>query len=156
RGRARYASLARQALANAVDPDSPDFLNFTRERQPLVDAAFLSHALLRAPRALRESLPEKTRAQLVHALEGTRAITPAFSNWLLFTAMVEAALFELGASWDPVRVDYALRQHAQWYKGDGVYGDGPEFHWDYYNSFVIQPMLLDVVETLGDKAPAGR
>ena len=45
-----------------------------------------------------------------------------------------------------MRVDYALRQHAQWYKGDGVYGDGPEFHFDYYNSFVIQPMLLDVLD----------
>ena len=47
-----------------------------------------------------------------------------------------------------MRVDYALRQHEQWYKGDGVYGDGPEFHWDYYNSFVIQPMLLDVLDAL--------
>jgi hypothetical protein len=51
-------------------------------------------------------------------------------------------------------VDYALRQHAQWYKGDGVYGDGPEFHWDYYNSFVIQPMLLDVLDSLGAQDPA--
>jgi hypothetical protein len=154
--RARYADLARRAVAMAVDPASPDFLNFTRERQPLVDAAFLSHALLRAPRALCESMTGETRAHLVRALESTRAITPAFSNWLLFTAMVEAALAALGAAWDPVRVDYALRQHAQWYKGDGVYGDGPEFHWDYYNSFVIQPMLLDVVATLGEKAPAGQ
>ena len=45
-----------------------------------------------------------------------------------------------------MRVDYALRQHEQWYKGDGAYGDGPEFHWDYYNSFVIHPMLLDVLD----------
>ena len=34
-----------------------------------------------------------------------------------------------------------------WYKGDGVYGDGPPFHWDYYNSFVIQPMLLNILAT---------
>ena len=52
-------------------------------------------------------------------------------------------LKSLGAGWDRMRVDYALRQHEQWYKGDGAYGDGPEFHWDYYNSFVIHPMLLD-------------
>lgn len=45
-----------------------------------------------------------------------------------------------------MRVDYALRQHQQWYKGDGVYGDGPEFHWDYYHGYVIQPMLLDVLD----------
>jgi hypothetical protein len=30
--------------------------------------------------------------------------------------------------------------------GDGLYGDGPEFHDDYYNSFVIQPMLLNVLD----------
>ena len=50
-----------------------------------------------------------------------------------------------------MRVDYALRQHDQWYKGDGAYGDGPEFHWDYYNSFVIHPMLLDVLDACGDE-----
>lgn len=147
--RARYADLARRALAQAVDPASPDFLNFTNDRQPLVDAAFLAQALLRAPRALREALDDGTRAKLRHALESTRGIQPGFSNWLLFSATVEAALLKLGAPWDRMRVDYALRQHAQWYKGDGVYGDGPEFHFDYYNSFVIQPMLLDVLDTLG-------
>ena len=53
-----------------------------------------------------------------------------------------------------MRVDYALRQHEQWYKGDGLYGDGPELHWDYYNSFVIHPMLLDVLDDVGDQSPA--
>src|SRR5690242_3710090 len=33
--RAEYADLARRAIARAVDPASPDFMNFTRERQPL-------------------------------------------------------------------------------------------------------------------------
>ena len=151
--RAKYADLARRGIANAVDPASPDFMNFTRERQPLVDAAFLAHGLLRAPRTLLESLPAAARANLVGALESTRAITPGFSNWLLFSAMVEAGLLRLDARWDTMRVDYALRQHAQWYKGDGVYGDGPDFHWDYYNSFVIQPMLLDVLDACGSHSP---
>ncbi len=62
------------------------------------------------------------------------------------------ALARLGARWDRMRVDYALRQHEQWYKGDGVYGDGPVFHWDYYNSFVIQPMLLDVLDVGRDES----
>ena len=154
RTRARYADLARQGIAAAVDPSSPDAMNFTKDRQPLVDAAFLAQGLLRAPRALRESLDAATRERLVRALESTRVIVPAFSNWLLFTATVEAGLFALGAAWDRVRVDYALRQHAQWYKGDGTYGDGPAFHWDYYNSFVIHPMLLDVLGAVGDQADA--
>ncbi len=53
-----------------------------------------------------------------------------------------------------MRVDYAIRQHEEWYKGDGIYGDGPPFHWDYYNSFVIQPMLLAVVEAVSKSSKA--
>ena len=151
--RSEYGALARRALAVAVDPSSPDFLNFTRERQPLVDAAFLAQGLLRAPRALVDALDATTRERLVKALESTRVIVPPFNNWLLFTATVEAALSRLGAAWDRVRVDYALRQHAQWYKGDGTYGDGPDLHWDYYNSLVIQPMLIDVLEACASASP---
>src|SRR5262249_14947496 len=88
------------------------------------------------------------------ALESTRVITPAFSNWLLFTAMVEAGLNALGAGFDATRVEYAVRQHEQWYRGDGAYGDGPAFHWDYYNSFVIHPMLVDVAAALAGGVPA--
>jgi hypothetical protein len=149
----RYADLSRRALLSAVDPKSPDFLNFTANRQPLVDAAFLAQGLLRAPK-LRESLDAQTRELVVRALESSRVTLPGFNNWLLFSATVEAGLKTLGASWDRMRVDYALRQHAQWYKGDGVYGDGPELHVDYYNSFVIQPMLLDVLDAVGAESPA--
>jgi hypothetical protein len=152
--RGQYADLASRAIAAAVDPASPGFLNFTRDRQPLVDAAFLAQGLLRAPTALRDRLGAAAKPHLVAALESTRAIVPGFNNWLLFSATVEAGLKSLGAKWDRTRVDYALRQHEQWYKGDGAYGDGPEFHWDYYNSFVIHPMLIDVLAVCGDDAPA--
>ena len=144
----------REAIAHAVDPRSPDFMNFTRDRQPLVDAAFLAQGILRAPRELSAMLDGATRGHLVSALESTRAIVPGFNNWLLFSAMVEAGLRTLGAGWDRTRVDYAVRQHEQWYKGDGAYGDGPEFHWDYYNSFVIHPMLVDVLGACADESPA--
>jgi hypothetical protein len=152
--RADYAQLARRAIARAVDPASPDFLNFTRDRQPLVDAAFLAQGLLRAPKALRDGLDPVVTRHLVAALESTRTIAPPFNNWLLFSAMVEAGLKSLGATWDRARLDYALRQHEQWYKGDGAYGDGPEFHWDYYNSFVIHPMLVDVLDACKGESPA--
>jgi hypothetical protein len=52
-------------------------------------------------------------------------------------------------------VDRAIRAHELWYAGDGAYGDGPEFHWDYYNSFVIQPMILDVLGVF-DPTETGR
>jgi hypothetical protein len=140
------ADLVRASIARGVDPASPDLFNFTRNSQPLVDAAFLAQGLLRARRLIVDTLDARTKAQLVSALLSTRAITPGYNNWLLFTAMVEAGLAALGATPDLVRVDYALRQHDAWYKGDGAYGDGPAFHWDYYNSFVILPMLVDVLD----------
>lgn len=152
--RAQYADLSRRAIASAVDPKSPDALNFTQYRQPLVDAAFLGHGIVRARTVLGDTLDPTTKKQLVAALESTRTISPGFNNWLLFSAMVEAALSVLGAPWDRMRVDYALRQHEQWYKGDGIYGDGPELHVDYYNSFVIQPMLLDVLDLFKAEMPA--
>jgi len=151
--RVRYADLARAGIDAATDPASPDFMNFTSGGQPLVDAAFLAHAIVRAPRELYEKLPASTKRNLVAALVSTRVIRPGFNNWLLFSAMVETALSVMGADWDRMRVDYAVRQHEQWYKGDGMYGDGPTFHWDYYNSYVIQPMLLDILGTLAPLAP---
>ena len=151
--RSRYAELARAGIDAATDPASPDFMNFTSGSQPLVDAAFLAHAIVRAPRELHEKLPSATKRNLVAALVSTRAIRPGFNNWLLFSAMVETALSVMGADWDRMRVDYAVRQHEQWYKGDGMYGDGPTFHWDYYNSFVIQPMLLDILGALAPLTP---
>ena len=148
-----YPQLVLQGLDRAVDPKSPDYMNFTRERQPLVDAAFLVQGLLRAPRSLLAQIEGTTKRNLIAALASTRVITPAFSNWLLFTAMVEAGLDALGAPFDATRVEYAVREHEQWYKGDGAYGDGPSFHWDYYNSYVIHPMLVDVAAALSAKVP---
>lgn len=149
--RRHFADLACATLSAGVDPASPDFLNFSHGQQPIVDAAFLAHALLRAPRTLWGQLTSTTQEQVIIALQQTRDRKPYFSNWLLFAAIIEAFLYKVGAPWDPMRVDYAIRQHEQWYKGDGIYGDGPDFHWDYYNSFVIQPMLLDLLATIGDE-----
>jgi hypothetical protein len=155
--RGKYIMLARLGLHNATDPNGADFMNFNKGGQPLVDAAFLAQALLRAPLQLWEPLDVQTKANIIVALKSTRIITPGYSNWLLFSATIEAALLKFDDNGDMMRIDYALKQHQLWYKGDGAYGDGPDFHWDYYNSFVIQPMLLEVLQTLNqlkhDKEP---
>jgi hypothetical protein len=150
--RKKYIGLSLLCIKKAVDPSSPDFLNFNKGRQPLVDAAFFAQALLRAPTQLWAPLDAATKAQVIAALKSSRVITPSFSNWLMFSATIEAALQKFDRSGDEMRIDYALKQHAAWYKGDGLYGDGPAFHFDYYNSFVIQPMLLEVVQTVMDTA----
>ncbi len=142
------AGLAREALRAACDPASADYLNFAELRQPLVDAAFLAHAILRAPGALWYDLDARTRMALIAALQQTGAIFPNINNWLLFAAMVETFFAQFADQADLLRIDYALRAHQQWYLGDGLYGDGPHFHFDYYNSFVIHPMLLDITAAL--------
>ncbi|AEI40317.1 DUF2264 domain-containing protein [Paenibacillus mucilaginosus] len=149
----KMALIARNAIDAATDPSSPDFMNFSKGHQPIVDAAFLSHALLRAPVELIAKLDDRVKHNLIACLKATRTRKPCYNNWLLFAAMTETALYKLGADWDPMRVDFALKKHQEWYLGDGMYGDGDVFHWDYYNSFVIQPMLVDIVLTLGAEAP---
>ena len=146
--RGKFIKLATSSIRNAVTPSAADFMNFTTGAQPLVDAAFLSHALIRAPKQLWGNLDQSTQTNLINALRSTRVIKPYYSNWLLFTAMVEAALLKFSKDYDPVRIDYALKEHEAWYKGDGMYGDGPSYHFDYYNSYVIQPFLLDVSKTI--------
>ena len=140
-----YRAKAVRCIEMATNPESPDFMLFDEGGQPLVDAAFLAHALVRAPKALAAALPEETRKHLADALRSTRKIPAYNSNWLFFSAMVEAGLYVIGEPYDIMRVIYPMRVFQQWYKGDGIYGDGAMFHWDYYNSFVIQPMYVDLV-----------
>ena len=149
--RNKYAALIRQGITVGTDPESPDYMNFTDGGQPIVDGAFLAHAIVRAPNALFNNLSSAAKSNLVEALKQTRTRKPVFSNWLLFSAMIETALFICGESWDRMRIDYALKQHEQWYLGDGVYGDGPSYRADYYNSFVIQPMLVDIIRHVYDQ-----
>jgi hypothetical protein len=140
--------LALTSLDAATDSQSPDFMNFSEGGQPLVDAAFLAQAILRAPKALWEPLAPRTKKQIIAALKSSRTITPYANNWVLFAAMVEAALLEFGEPTREERLEGSLRRMLGWYAGDGAYADGELFHFDYYNSFVIHPMLLDVLAVL--------
>ncbi len=153
--RAKYRRLALGAIDKITDPESPDHCNFSVGGQPVVDAAFLAQALLRAPKQLWAALPKCCQKNVIASLQATRVIKPNESNWLLFSAIIEAVLAKFGGegAWKREPIDYALKRHESWYKGDGAYGDGAEFHWDYYNSFVIQPMLLDVLDAVGDRGP---
>lgn len=143
----KYREAMMAALDMATNLESPDYMVWSEapERQPLVDAAFLSHALVRAPKHIIGEMSDSLKKQVVAALKRTRSILPYHSNWIFFSAMVETALYVLGEpDWDSMRIEYALRMFEVWYKGDGLYGDGEYFHYDYYNSFVIHPMNVDI------------
>lgn len=146
--RGRYIRLMIESINHGFNPKSPDYLNFTVTRQPLVDAAFFCQGLLRAPVQVWGNLPAGTQQNVLNALQQIRKIKPVESNWLLFSAMVEATLLELTGKCDMQPIDYAIMRFKEWYKGDGWYGDGANLHIDYYNSFVIHPMLLEILEVM--------
>jgi hypothetical protein len=152
--RAQYTEWARLTIESGADPASPDFFNFNQGSQPVVDTAFLALAIVRAPNQLWRKLDARTQRNVIAAFESSRQIQPGYNNWLLFSAMVEAALAFMGVWWDPMRIDYAIRTTETWYKGDGLYGDGPFLHWDYYNSFVIHPMLLNILDVIAPFSPS--
>ena len=83
---------------------------------------------------------------MITELKRSRNIKPFENNWLLFASTVEAALLEFTGECDMERMLYGVKKFRdEWYKGDAMYGDGVDFHMDYYNSFVIHPMLTDVL-----------
>ena len=144
--RKEYISLTLKAIKNAVDPKSQDTLNWDGSliKQPLVDAAYLCEGLLHARTQLLERLDSKTRDNLIARLKETRNIKPNESNWQLFACNVEALLLEMTGECDSARLWRGINKFMQtdWYKGDAMYGDGPEVHLDYYNSLVIHPMQI--------------
>ncbi|MGL4520460.1 MAG: DUF2264 domain-containing protein [Phocaeicola sp.] len=137
-----------KGLKNAVDPESPDKLNFTEQTQPIVDAAYLAHAFLRAPDALWEPLDEVTKQRYIDAFKSLRNRTGAYNNWLLFAGVSEAFLLKVAKESDPFRINIAKNKIKEWYVGDGWYSDGNKFSMDYYNAYVIHSMLVAMFETV--------
>lgn len=147
--RAKYTDLVVKSIANAVNPESPDYMRFDGPGgQPLVDAAFFAQGLLRSKDRIWPRLDQTTKDRIIKELKASRKIRPAECNWLLFSATIEAALLEFTGECKLKPIHYALEQHKKWYKGDGWYGDGYMFHLDYYNSYVIQPMMIDVLAVM--------
>lgn len=146
--RKQLRQWALKAYAHAVDPESPDYLLWNKHGQALVDAAFVAESFLRAPRQLWEPLDTLTKQRYIKEFQGLRRFTPVYSNWILFVGTIETFLMTANASYDAYRIDIALRKTEEWYVGDGWYSDGPEFAFDYYNSFVIQPMYVEILQAL--------
>jgi len=99
-----------RGLVHAVDPASPDYLNFRTENQPIVDAAYVAQAFLRAPKALWEPLDSLTKRRFVEEFKALRIRKGAYNNRLLFAGITEGFLMKIGEQYDPTRIDFALRK----------------------------------------------
>lgn len=148
--RNQYREWTLQAIANAVNPAAKDYMQW-EGGQPLVDASFFALGLVRSP-WIWEHLDKQVQKQVQTALLSTRKTVPVYTNWILFSGMIEAFFCKYGMDYDDVRIEYSIREFAEhWYTGDGMYSDGMQFSLDYYNSYVIQPYMSAILEVINQK-----
>ena len=146
--RKQLREWTRKAIINAVDPNSPDRLGWESGGQTLVDGAYVVEGLYRGYDSLWVPLPQETKDLYIKEIQGLRRYDPPYTNWFLFVGMEESFLMYVGAPYDAFRIKTAMSKVEEWYIGDGIYSDGPSFAFDYYNSFVIQPMYLECLEMI--------
>lgn len=147
RVRKKFREQALLGIKHGVDPRSPDYFTWRGpSSQTLVDAAHLALAFLRAPVALWEPLDPLTKSRVVEEFKLLRKIKPNESNWLLFAAMTETFLYDIGEECAREKIDYAVNKFdTEWYVGDGWYSDGAHFSFDHYNGYVIHNMLVEAL-----------
>ncbi len=149
--RTQYFHWALKALDIATNPQAKDYMEWRSGTQPVVDASYVALALIRCP-SLWQQLDKRVQKQVEVALRSTREIIPFYSNWLLFTGMIEAFFCKYDLPYDEVRIDYGIKEFMNhWYVGDGMFSDGNDFRLDYYNSFVIQPYLSVIMDVVNNK-----
>ena len=154
--RRQLREWALAAYKNAVDPDSPDYLLWRKEGQPLVDAAYLAESFIRGYDALWQPLDEQTKQRYIDEFTRLRRVDPPYTNWLLFSSTIESFLAKIGAQQDNFRINTAIRKVEEWYVGDGWYADGQgTFAFDYYTSYVFHGMYLETLQNMIDAGSGG-
>lgn len=144
--RAKYIEMSVKGLINSTNPQSPDYMFGKPTQQIIVHLAFLAYPLLIAPNQLWDPLTQKQKDQVIEALKIHRKFIPGENNWLLFSSVIECAIWKFTGVCEMAPIERAVNQHLKWFVGDGTYGDGPNLHWDYYNSYVIHPLLLETLK----------
>ena len=150
RQRKQLREWALASYRNAVDPTSPDYLCWGVSGQNLVDAAYIAESFLRAYDTLWQPLDTLTKQRYFKEFQKLRRIDPPYTNWLLFSSVIESFLAKAGGSYDEFRVNMACRKVEEWYVGDGWYADGPVFAFDYYSSYVFHAMYLETLQAMID------
>jgi hypothetical protein len=99
--REQYRGWSLKAITNATDSSAKDYMAWDEGGQPLVDGSFVALAFIRCP-WLWNHLDAKVKAGVVVALLKTRTIVPVYTNWILFSGMIEAFFCRYGFDYDKV------------------------------------------------------
>ncbi|WP_126973899.1 DUF2264 domain-containing protein [Gynurincola endophyticus] len=146
--RKKFREQAVKGLDSCFAAGSPDALLFEKQHQPIVDAAYLAQSFLRAPDALWKPLKDSTKKSIIASFKRLRDRKPYNNNWVLFASITEAFIYSVEGQCDEPRLTEGITKIKEWYRGDGWYSDGPKFSFDYYNSYVIHPMMVDTLAVL--------
>lgn len=140
--------LAILSLDSISNPSSNDYIDFSISEQTLVDSALLCQAFLRGYNSLWRSLSKNVQNNIINNIKKTRRFIAHDNNWVLFPSIIEAFFLKINQKVDHKRLWYGIEQYKNFYNGDGMYGDGEELHIDYYNSFIIHPILYDTLNII--------
>lgn len=146
--RKQLREWALKSYVQAVDPESPDYLLWRKEGQTLVDAAYIAESFIRGYDALWIPLDSVTKQRYIAEFTQLRRVDPPYTNWLLFSATVEAFLRKAGAPSDTYRIVSALRKSRRVVRRRWLVLRWSGFCFDYYNSFVLHPMYIEPLEIM--------
>ncbi len=144
--REKYLEWTLRSIENIVNPHSEDQVSFSEPKDSLTNAAFFAQGLLRSERQIWLNLSIDLQARVIEELKKTRLIAPYENHSLLYTSLIEAALLEFTGECDMERLQYGIFKFwDEWYLGDSLYKDGPEFKDNYINSMIIHPIMNDIL-----------
>ena len=115
---------------------------------------YQAESFLYAPEITWGKLDDITKQRYIECFEKMRLIEPYNSNWLLFSGIVECFFIMIGREPDKNKMYDIIERINNFYIGDIWYSDGPMFAMNYYNSFVIYPLvhMLEIMEKNNIKA----
>lgn len=141
RGRSDLLERYAEGLAHGTDPASPyAWPALTDNSQQIVEAASIAIALHET--GMFADLDPGVRERVVAWLGGITGTRVWPCNWVLFKAVIQQFLANVGAPHDPAEIKEALDQVESWYAGDGWYTDGAGQNYDYYCGWAMHLYTL--------------
>jgi hypothetical protein len=151
-------ALARQALLDGTDPQSPRTYwgDMDHMSQHIVEAADVAVTIWLSRERVFDRMTGAERAQVMDWLAQVDGKETWPDNWILFPAMAQMVRLKLGYPAPEADLDSRLEQMAAFYRGDGWYADGPGDEFDLYNAWMFGWHYLLWAWIDGDRRPDHR
>jgi len=149
----KYFDDAVIMVKNAFNPEHSNYITWLKNtdrrnaHQSMVEAAYLCQSFLISPK-LWNSVDKEP---ILKTLKNILMLQPCKNNWILFETLIILFLKKNGIFTNKMKkLKDNLDTFEKWYRGDSWYSDGETFAMNYYNSFVIYPMLYEIYRILGN------